>query len=514
MFISWEEPETIAEALTLHMFRHGETAWHLHKAMVRAGETIDRKTIASGADGTRIPRGVESLQLLARIERRYRLPQGYFAAKLPHQARAPTGHDVGALSATERRRLAWHLPHDFNCRPPEEQQQIIDWVQRVIISGSTDYRRFQREAMKQRYAIRFRHLAYGTERSVALAPYADETGADSDTVRSLHSGVIDAPPRLADEMAALLRFKTSTLTAIGLQRNGVWCDETAAMKLDHFGLMFGALAADPNGEIKGRGFPVRDLTFGLLVVPSVWDWYVQWRERRRGFCTAWEADMLRSALSLVRRETGWLRQHPALLERVKPIAELVTAEEIAAARENWHGACDRVFQHARLRVTEITRVARVHRDPFEPIMPIIPILEANSPLAEYRKITDEISARMPCERRYPLQAAEAARSFLMLRLGLHLGLRQKNLRQLLICLRDQTPRTERRLEDLKRGELRWSERENGWEVLIPSAAFKNPDSSFFGEKPFRLMLPNLGGLYECIGALRHPSKAAAARSHE
>ncbi len=40
---------------------------------------------------------------------------------------------------------------------------------------------------------------------------------------------------------------------------------------------------------------------------------------------------------------------------------------------------------------------------------------------------------MPCERRYPRQAAEAARAFLMLRLGLHLGLRQKNLRQLLVC---------------------------------------------------------------------------------
>jgi hypothetical protein len=48
---------------------------------------------------------------------------------------------------------------------------------------------------------------------------------------------------------------------------------------------------------------------------------------------------------------------------------------------------------------------------------------------------------------------------------------------------------------MKRGELRWSERESGWEVLIPAAAFKNADSSFFGDKPFRLVLPDLGGLY-------------------
>jgi hypothetical protein len=140
----------------------------------------------------------------------------------------------------------------------------------------------------------------------------------------------------------------------------------------------------------------------------------------------------------------------------------------------------------------VARVARVHRDPFEPIMPI---LEADSPLGEYRKITEEIVARMPCERRYPRHAAEAARAFLMLRLGLHLGLRQKNLRQLLVCPKGQAPRSERRLEDLRRGELRWSDRDAGWEVLIPAVAFKNADSSFFGDKPFRLVLPDLGGLY-------------------
>jgi hypothetical protein len=186
----------------------------------------------------------------------------------------------------EHKHLAWHLPDDFNSLPPEEQQQIVDWVRRAIISGAIDYRLFLRAAVKQRYAIRFRNLAYGTERSATLASYPDQNGTEDLADPDLHSGVIDAPPRLADETAALLRFKTATLTAIGLQRNGVWCDETAFLKLDHFGLMFGALAADPNGEIKGCGVPVRDLTFGLFIFPGVWDWYMQWREHRRGFYTA------------------------------------------------------------------------------------------------------------------------------------------------------------------------------------------------------------------------------------
>ena len=90
------------------------------------------------------------------------------------------------------------------------------------------------------------------------------------------------------------------------------------------------------------------------------------------------------------------------------------------------------------------------------------------------------------------------RAFLLLRLGLHLGLRQKILRQLMVCPRGHFPRSERQLEDTKRGELRWSDRDGGWEVLIPAVAFKNATSSYFGSKPFRLVLPDLGGLYEHI----------------
>jgi hypothetical protein len=298
-------------------------------------------------------------------------------------------------------------------------------------------------------------------------------------------------------MANLVRFKTSTLTTMGLQRNGVWGEETTSQKIEHLGLMFGALAASTRSAVCGYGVPVQRLTFGLLVFPAVWDWYVQWRERRRGFYTAWEVDMLRIGLAMTRRETGWLRQNEPLIERVRPIPGLVSQADIDNARADWDGACDAFFRHATGRVKEIQRVVRVHRDPFEPILVV---LEAPSPVGEYRKITEEILRRIPNERRYPCAAAEAVRSFLLLRLGLHLGLRQKNLRQLMVCPRGQMPRSERQLADMKRGELRWSDRDAGWEVLIPAVAFKNATSSYFGNKPFRLVLPNLGGLYDHLEA--------------
>ncbi|CAM5193986.1 Phage integrase family protein OS=Bosea thiooxidans OX=53254 GN=SAMN05660750_04310 PE=4 SV=1 [Bosea thiooxidans] len=492
----WEDPGTFREALMLHMQRHGETYWHLHRAIVDAGESFDIKTIRSWVQGTRSPASTDSLAILQRIERRYRLPDGYFRAKLPHQGRAARGHELEDISPSERRRLAWHLPDNFNSLPHAEREKIVEWVRRVIISGATDYRRFQAAAAKQRYAIRFPGVAYG--RPEPIHDPGHGTRPDEElplTDPDLLSGVVDAPPELTMEMAGLVRFKTSTLTALGLQRNGVWGEETTSQKIEHLGLMLGALAASPKGVVRGYGVPLEHLTLGLLVFPGIWDWYVQWRERRRGFYTAWEVDMLRIALAMTRQETGWLRQHRHLVQRVRPIPGLVSTDEIERARADWDGACDAFYKHATGRAKEIQRVARVHRDPFEPIMPV---LEAPSPVGEYRKITEEILKRTPDPSRYPRGAAEAVRAFLLLRLGLHLGLRQKNLRQLMVCPRGHFPRSERQLEDTKRGELRWSDRDGGWEVLIPAVAFKNATSSYFGSKPFRLVLPDLGGLNEHI----------------
>lgn len=162
---------------------------------------------------------------------------------------------------------------------------------------------------------------------------------------------------------------------------------------------------------------------------------------------------------LTREKTGWPRPSPSLAERLVPIDGLISSDEIEAARSDWDAACEGVNRHALQRAKEIGRVAQVHRDPFEPLLPV---LEAPSPVGAYRKVTDEILKRMPDARRYSRAAAEAVRSLLMIRLGLHLGLRQKNLRQMLLCPRERAPTPERELERLKCGELRWSDRDEVW----------------------------------------------------
>lgn len=449
------------------MRRHGDTAHGLFRALRASGAVIDYHAILHWSQGRKTPQAASSLAVLRRIETRYRLEPGYLSDRL-RRGRAAGGQAPSSVSRAEARRLAWHLPDDFSSRNAAEKAEIIDWVRVNILAGGTSYRRYQAKAARDRFGLRFEGRLD--------APLA-------------------APQLLRQEMADLLRFKSATLTQIGFQRSGVWNAATVAQRREHLALMFGAMAADPHGTIRGLGLPREALTFGLLVFPQIWDWYVRWREQRRGFYTVWETDMLLSAAAFSRAETGWLRQSPWLADRLAPVAGLISDDDVKRARSDWAGTCDDVHRHALARGREIQRVTRIHRDPFEPVLPV---LEAQSPVGEYRRIADEIVRRMPDARRHPLPAAEAVRSVLMLRLGLHLGLRQKNLRELLVCPRGSPPRSERELEALKRGELRWSTREEGWEVFIPCAAFKNAGSAYFSKRPYRLTLPDLDRLYDWL----------------
>ena len=180
-----------------------------------------------------------------------------------------------------------------------------------------------------------------------------------------------------------------------------------------------------------------------------------------------------------------------------PSQALLTEDEVIEAQKDWDGLCDQGYASVHAWSKEVKRVARIHRDPFEPILPV---LEAESPVGVYSRIPAEILRYLPDPRRHPLAAAEAVRAFLMLKIGLHTGLRQKNLRQLRVCPRGASPTPLRQLETLRRGELRWDQSLLGWVILIPAAAFKNGASSYFADRPYSLRLPDVGGLYPQIEA--------------
>lgn len=91
------------------MRRFGETYWQLYRAVVHLNETFDNKTLLSWIQGERVPRSVASFNILRRIERRYRLAEGYFKEKLPHQARSLYGHDLPHGPHNLRDILATHI---------------------------------------------------------------------------------------------------------------------------------------------------------------------------------------------------------------------------------------------------------------------------------------------------------------------------------------------------------------------------------------------------------------------
>src|SRR3546814_19588094 len=105
-----------ADALRIEMKRHGDTYASLFRAICWQDNIIDRHTIRPWCDGRRAPRTIQSFEALNRIERRYRLPVGYFKARLLHIGRAPTGPRMAGVPASRARRLACHLPEDFNLR--------------------------------------------------------------------------------------------------------------------------------------------------------------------------------------------------------------------------------------------------------------------------------------------------------------------------------------------------------------------------------------------------------------
>lgn len=59
--------------------------------------------------------------------------------------------------------------------------------------------------------------------------------------------------------------------------------------------------------------------------------------------------MLLLAAALTRRDTGWLRQSPALARELEPVAGLLSPAEVACIQADWGAACDVVHRHTLVR---------------------------------------------------------------------------------------------------------------------------------------------------------------------
>jgi hypothetical protein len=478
------------------MAKHGDTHLTLIDAVELEGEPHARMILKKWSLGKTVPRWKGSFDLLNRIESHYGLRKDHFKDLLNFQS--PAKRAQMSINAAQRHLVRWHLPDDFDFRSAKQQGEILEWIERNVLTGATDFGKYIRHTARQRFRLRFSELGGVVIRGKCIDRYRLNAGLDEfvSAEKPIHPDA-EVPQQLVLELDDLVKFKRSTIATFGYQRYAGWSAYTAELRANTYGRFFGAMMASPRSEIAGLGVARSHITMGLMAFPRVWDWYLRWAERRRGFYTKHEFNTLTDVVSLLREHTGWIRQHPELAFRLAPIPNIVTRTDIRKARRDWASCCGTTVEFIRSRLRELRRIYRPHRDPFEPILPV---LNSDSPLSQYRRIADEILRNMPDEKQCPLGAAEAVRDYLMFRFGMHLGFRQRNFRELRLCMPGHKKTGEFTLREMRCGEIRWSEIDSAWEVFVPSQAFKNWDSFFFKHHAFRHLLPNLENLYFWIDA--------------
>ncbi|WP_198137420.1 hypothetical protein [Roseibium aggregatum] len=118
----WDQPSDFGAALRLHSKRHGESIYHLYNAVVGNDDGIKRSTFLGWGRRKTAPAAPICLDILGRIERRYRLPAGYFSSVPAVAGRSSGSCELDDMTAAERRRLVWHLPDDFRRRSKTEKR--------------------------------------------------------------------------------------------------------------------------------------------------------------------------------------------------------------------------------------------------------------------------------------------------------------------------------------------------------------------------------------------------------
>lgn len=483
------------DALKRQITRHGDTV----AALSRLPNAPKATTLTMWMSGAYLPKNRASLEFLNALEARYGLRRDYFGDRIQHirrgrrkVAEALPDNDLRPYLTIRSDILRWHLPEDFAERPKEERERIEAWLARTFVNPESRYIRYLKEGLQ-------------TAGGFDLARRTDFTGIPLHHDLLLSSGLPrtrsprrpmtntrPSPSALADAWNALVRFKTSPMTPEFYQRDTIWSASTVKQRATVMGTFFGILAATPSTRRGGLRVPIPCLTFALLLVPAVMDAYLQVKQKDRGFLSRPESALLELVQSLARPNTGWLRQSPWLAKELRPIDGLVTLAQIAWAKRDWSGFCDGFCNYAATRGRDVRRLVQESRSALEPIEVV---LASPSPLSTYRRIADEVLRHVPDRNEKPVEAAKAVQTYLMLRIAMHTGLRQKNLRQLVFRTKGQKPTPEAELATLRRGELRWIEASEQWQVMLPSAAFKNSTSSFFRNGCHIIALPDAADLY-------------------
>lgn len=174
-------------------------------------------------------------------------------------------------------------------------------------------------------------------------------------------------------------------------------------------------------RMRGPGLSLDSLTVGLIVSPALIDSYLEFRRARTAGMDSTNSEVtLTYLISMLRPGSGWVVEHPELLERL-PESVRLQIEEAGG----WDKQCAQ--QHSYLTELVDNSDFEVSRDAFGPIMPMI---EMGRPLdllqqALYRQ-REELAAIADLTNITPLEKAEMWRDHLLVSLLSWLPLRAKH----------------------------------------------------------------------------------------
>jgi integrase len=218
------------------------------------------------------------------------------------------------------------------------------------------------------------------------------------------------PPKLSaewDRLVSFFRADSSLYLKENLHRNSFWRvnDEgtcpTAEAKDAFFKSFFGYLCLPKRGKkLRGKGFSPDQLSLALLTDFDLINDYMRFRKIRSGYDTNEMKGLLMFCRTLLRAETGYLRQHPKFGQR---LPNKLSVHE-------WDDWCEKNRSKMQNLMNSTTFVES--RDTFEPIQGLI---ELQHPVLALKEFAERIKEDRPAPSCTPDTKACHVRNYFLVR---------------------------------------------------------------------------------------------------
>jgi hypothetical protein len=322
-----------------------------------------------------------------------------------------------------------HLPDDFDARPSEEQDDIVQWVMDTIWRAPRDDDDLG--GKRDTYRCQFR-------------PATSRPDGDR---------VFRAPAPLQAEYDALVSFKTAHPPPVGTTRGAEWRLGTVEARTAFFATFFGALRrVEPDMPAEMMSFlNAGDENLVRRVIEFIVD--------RRGHPTPTIVGMLDALIALFNCDDGFVLQYRHLF--VGRFTNLPAGPDY---REFCHQTIRMLYRERDVWKTRMT----AGRSSF---LAIDTILREDRPLDAYHAIVEQVDLRTPSRATQELEWARCLRRSTLVHFLEVLPLRRKDASALLLPEPGREPPSFAALARRRAGALYY--KKGQWRFRQPKSVFKN-----------------------------------------